>query len=205
MKISWSIFSLAINAASTTITPTVIVTTYSIYGQAKVKRDTNPDAIHQEQFLAKRATSSRTIPAYASPCSGSVRYSSACSCLGITQTTITASVATVTASAVTTTTTIVACSPSNNYGLLYNSGDYGPPPGTKSDGSTFAATPQTCCARCFTTEGCLFFESFDGQCALTVYNNGPITNPNNSECPYGQASFDFVSGNVFGEGPCSGP
>jgi hypothetical protein len=31
-----------------------------------------------------------SIPAYASPCSGSVRYSSACSCIGVTATTTTA-------------------------------------------------------------------------------------------------------------------
>jgi hypothetical protein len=31
-----------------------------------------------------------SIPAYASPCSGSVRYSSACSCIGVTHTTTTA-------------------------------------------------------------------------------------------------------------------
>ncbi|KAK0099572.1 hypothetical protein ONS95_013531 [Cadophora gregata] len=31
-----------------------------------------------------------TVPAYASPCSGTVRYSSACSCFGVTATTVTA-------------------------------------------------------------------------------------------------------------------
>jgi len=38
-----------------------------------------------------------SIPAYASPCSGAIRYSSACSCVGVTGTTITAAVPTITA------------------------------------------------------------------------------------------------------------
>ncbi|KAI9147026.1 hypothetical protein HJFPF1_13057 [Paramyrothecium foliicola] len=46
--------------------------------------------------LAKRAAAP-TIPAYASPCSGAVRYSSACSCIGaFTATTVTAATSTTT-------------------------------------------------------------------------------------------------------------
>ncbi|KAL8807403.1 MAG: hypothetical protein Q9182_000742 [Xanthomendoza sp. 2 TL-2023] len=55
--------------------------------------------------LAKRANRleerAGTVPAYASPCSGAVRYSSACSCFGVTQ-------ATVTAAAPTSTSTVTA-------------------------------------------------------------------------------------------------
>ncbi|KAL8815150.1 MAG: hypothetical protein Q9223_005685 [Gallowayella weberi] len=68
--------------------------------------------------LAKRANRleerAGTVPAYASPCSGTVRYSSACSCFGVTQATVTAaaptstSIVTVTASpTVSTATTLV--------------------------------------------------------------------------------------------------
>ncbi|KAL8698087.1 MAG: hypothetical protein Q9224_002012 [Gallowayella concinna] len=80
--------------------------------------------------LAKRANlheeRAASVPAYASPCSGTVRYSSACSCFGVTQATVTAaaptstSIVTVTASptvsiattlVVQTTTTVTKASP----------------------------------------------------------------------------------------------
>lgn len=61
----------------------------------------------------KRDINGASIPAYASPCSGVVRYSSACSCLGVTATTVTAPASTVTVTAtktLTVTTAILATS-----------------------------------------------------------------------------------------------
>jgi hypothetical protein len=66
---------------TSTVTLTNPPTTFSF--TVKVRRDGE---------LAKRqATNAPSrIPAYASPCSGTLRYSSACSCVGATQTTVTA-------------------------------------------------------------------------------------------------------------------
>ncbi|KAI9724081.1 MAG: hypothetical protein M1812_000800 [Candelaria pacifica] len=100
-------------------TVTQTQTTYSIIGGGVTKRDAlpepsaavearlnSPEAPHLQRraekipspnkespvtLAARQATVVPTaIPAYASPCSGAVRYSSACSCLGVTGTTTTA-------------------------------------------------------------------------------------------------------------------
>ncbi|KAG9239185.1 hypothetical protein BJ875DRAFT_539007 [Amylocarpus encephaloides] len=71
----------------TTITPPAVTTTTTV-------------TVTAAPALAKRVPG--TIPAYASPCSGAVRYSSACSCFGILPTTITAPTPTVTSTYTTT-------------------------------------------------------------------------------------------------------
>ncbi|KAK2028156.1 hypothetical protein LX32DRAFT_683398 [Colletotrichum zoysiae] len=70
-----------------TVTSTVVTTTTVAAAAAKVKRavvDPNNIAIITTQ-LAKRAAP--TIPAYASGCSNSAQYASACSCAGVTAST----------------------------------------------------------------------------------------------------------------------
>jgi len=104
------------------------------------------------------------------------------------------------------------CDPSNNYGLAWASGEWGQPPGNSDGYSSFPATVSECCAACFTTTGCAFFEFFEEECHLTTFGGGPVTNPYNNVCPNGVAGFNFAPGsdfnppaNVFAEGPCSGP
>lgn len=104
------------------------------------------------------------------------------------------------------------CNPSNAYGLAWASGEWGQPTGNQPGYSSFSATAAECCAACYTTTGCAFFEFFEEVCYLTTFGGGPVTNPYNTVCPNGLAGFNFAPGdvfqppqNVFGEGPCSGP
>ncbi|KAN0101452.1 hypothetical protein V8E51_011962 [Hyaloscypha variabilis] len=65
---------------------------------------------HQPSFKKRDADKTSvpsSIPAYASPCSGAIRYSSACSCVGATKTTITAAAPTSTVTVTQTSTDIV--------------------------------------------------------------------------------------------------
>ena len=72
-------------------TTTTITSTYGVELSVGIgKRDASP-----------------TIPAYASACSGAVRYSTACSCIGVTGQTVTAPAATTTVTASTTAVTTV--------------------------------------------------------------------------------------------------
>jgi len=220
--------------STTLVSPTVTVTTYSIYGQDPAKRDEPAAALNPRSTvaIAPRITSTDSVPIYASACSGSVRYSSACSCLGITQVPIIATITaptvtqTVTSAAVTQTSTIegkqpnlptsfnhqaapwlifyfslIACSPDNS--LLYASGEIWPPAGSQPSYSDFASTLAECCARCFTTKGCAFYEYFAGECYLTIENGGPFTNPYNALCPNAPTGFSFIPGSAFGSGPCA--
>jgi hypothetical protein len=63
-----------------------------------MKREADhPPTPHAPVLEVRQVTVHPTsIPAYASPCSGAIRYSSACSCIGVTATTITASAPTTT-------------------------------------------------------------------------------------------------------------
>ncbi|KAK6540174.1 hypothetical protein TWF694_008993 [Orbilia ellipsospora] len=65
---------------------------------------------------AATTTSVGTIPAYASPCSGSVRYTSACSCISVFKSTITAPAPPATTVTVTATTTQPFFIPVTGYG-----------------------------------------------------------------------------------------
>ena len=81
----------------------------------EAKRDLgseNPRWIENRQATATTTTITmpQNVPAYASPCSGTARYSSACSCAGVTPVTITAPTPTVTA-------TVIEC---NLYGTKCN-------------------------------------------------------------------------------------
>ncbi|KAK6523681.1 hypothetical protein TWF281_001656 [Arthrobotrys megalospora] len=66
-----------------TVTTTLTTATTTITPQGSTETLT---AEKRDEPITNPATA---IPAYASPCSGSIRYSSACSCIGVTQTTIT--------------------------------------------------------------------------------------------------------------------
>ncbi|KAE8441930.1 hypothetical protein EG329_004138, partial [Mollisiaceae sp. DMI_Dod_QoI] len=164
---------------------TVTVTTYSIYSNPPAKREQPAGALNPRDPVAiiPRSASTTSIPTYASACSGSVRYSSACSCIGVTAGPITASTTvtqTITPPTVTQTSTISVCNPSNDYGLAWASGEWGQPSGNKPGYSSFSATAAECCAACYTTKGCAFFEFFEEVCYLTTFGGGPVTNPYNS-------------------------
>jgi len=90
-----------------TATSTVIVTTTTTTFTGVPERRALP-----EPMIAVRQTTvvPSSIPAYASACSGSVRYSSACSCIGVIgeTTTVAAPSRTVTSTTTVTTTSIFA-------------------------------------------------------------------------------------------------
>ncbi|KAJ0269487.1 hypothetical protein CBS470a_013736 [Colletotrichum nupharicola] len=92
-----------------TVTSTVVTTTtVAAAAAAKVKRAVVDPNIRITQ-VAKRAAP--TIPAYASGCSNSARYASACSCAGVT-----ASTKTVTSTVTSTSTPAAAC-PTGTYAI----------------------------------------------------------------------------------------
>ncbi|MCJ1245337.1 hypothetical protein MMC30_002541 [Trapelia coarctata] len=105
--------------------PSVTVTEFT-YITTTVGGPTEPASIvPRNPVVETPPPAPKAIPAYASPCSGSVRYSSACSCYGITAETITVPAGTtttvltknvfITATATTTTTTTIATPPSGSY------------------------------------------------------------------------------------------
>ncbi|MCJ1420347.1 hypothetical protein MMC32_006704 [Xylographa parallela] len=79
-----SFFEATVTPATSTITQTATVTAFA----NKRRRALNAaeDALEARQVTVVPSA----IPTYASACSGSVRYSSACSCIGVTATTSTA-------------------------------------------------------------------------------------------------------------------
>ena len=102
----------------TTVTSTFTVTPAAL----EAKRDAAPDAA---LYLAPRQVTATptSIPTYASACSGTVRYSSACSCIGATHTTTTAKAPTTTTTVSTTATVTECASPFPTFVLqLENSG-----------------------------------------------------------------------------------
>ncbi|MCJ1434077.1 hypothetical protein MMC27_003443 [Xylographa pallens] len=79
-----SFFEATVTPATSTVTQTATVTAFS----NKRRRALNAaeEALEARQMTVVPSA----IPTYASACSGSVRYSSACSCIGVTATTSTA-------------------------------------------------------------------------------------------------------------------
>ncbi|MCJ1283027.1 hypothetical protein MMC26_002354 [Xylographa opegraphella] len=97
-----SYFEATVTPATATVTQTATITSYS----NKRRRALNAVG---EGVEARQMTDIPTaIPTYASACSGSARYSSACSCIGVTATTSTAPTPTMT---VTVTATATATRP----------------------------------------------------------------------------------------------
>jgi len=69
----------------------VVPETATVTVDARRKRNSIPLARPAVDLVARQMTvAPSSIPAYASACSGSVRYSSACSCIGVTKSTTTA-------------------------------------------------------------------------------------------------------------------
>ncbi|RFU28825.1 hypothetical protein B7463_g7517, partial [Scytalidium lignicola] len=87
--------------ATATATSTITVTGY--YLLANKRDEVQAPNVKARDIETAITVSPTAIPAYAAPCSGSVRYSSACSCAGATAATTTAPAPVTT----TTTTTVV--------------------------------------------------------------------------------------------------
>jgi len=100
-----SYFLITVTPATYTSTVTATATDYS----NKRRRGNEPRVAMPESTLQVRqvTVAPSSIPAYASPCSGSVRYSSAYSCIGVTVSTTTLPTPTVVTTVATATVTDV--------------------------------------------------------------------------------------------------
>ncbi|MCJ1320227.1 hypothetical protein MMC15_005565 [Xylographa vitiligo] len=85
-----SFFEATVTPATSTVTATATVTSFSNKRRRALNAAEN--ALEARQMTVVPTA----IPTYASACSGSVRYSSACSCIGVTATTSTAATPTTT-------------------------------------------------------------------------------------------------------------
>ena len=108
-----SILLLTHNTSSSTVTSTQTITSTAtlVNGTTTVAYSTRTVAKKRginRRYPYSETSISASIPGYASPCSGVVRYSSACSCLGVTATTVTAPAFTVTVTATKTVTVTTA-------------------------------------------------------------------------------------------------
>jgi len=184
---------------TTTVTPTNTVTVFNN------KRRRAAGAAPEPTLEARQVTVvPSAIPAYASPCSGSVRYSSACSCIGVTATTTTAPTPTYTATAVAATATVVDTHPSINFeGYGGGSCDEFPEgPGTFVAGECVslpfqisleddAISPGTC--------------ADTSSCVLNLYPYGSNCNPASLERSVGTgAQCIYVGDAFFGQLVCPG-
>lgn len=142
------------------------------------------------------------VPIYASACSGAVRYSSACSCAGITvRTTYAPTPATTTTTVYAQPSIIPVCDPAQNYGYQYNGGNV--EAGVALVRGTSSLSPQACCASCY-TEGsaCFAYEYSNNICYLVTETSGSRTPTD--YCPYGIfAILNEGSGSFYGFGPCA--
>ncbi|TPX12355.1 uncharacterized protein E0L32_007002 [Thyridium curvatum] len=102
-----SFLQATVTPAATTIVTTSTVMTTVTSGAASIVPNKREDA----PLAPRSASSEKPIPAYASPCSGSVRYSSACLCAGATISTETAEVETLTSTVYSTSTIVISDSP----------------------------------------------------------------------------------------------
>lgn len=179
-------------------TTTVISNTNSVIGAVRRKRSAVPEAAPHASaaripnripnpvppsatLLKPRQVTltPSTIPAYASPCSGAVRYASACSYLGVTAGTTAA--------------------PAPVWSFPFNQS----PPARSRESPTLCLTSfnlqialsvipdvrstRGCCAKCSTTPGCILYfldTSNTNPCTLYVETGGDTTTPLRI-CPYG--------------------
>ncbi|CAD0110934.1 unnamed protein product, partial [Aureobasidium uvarum] len=228
--------SVTTTTSTNTNTATTTQTVYSVFGGSVItpapratvqKRDlriASPSTVSDKIIAAlpisnleKRQQTVRpvAIPAYASPCSGAVRYSSACSCVGATATTITAATA------------YIGFHHDHNDNIrvyfhshCYHNNHYNSPihinsytggytvagPGQGIIGATYPSYPsiqdqQGCCAKCFETPNC-FIYYLSGGCQLYVLNSAPVAS-GSDQCPAGVAAEYTSSGNLFGLGACA--
>jgi len=104
-----SFMAITVTPATFTITST-IATTFTTLAEPPTetlkRRNYNPHPAREVIEVRQVTVSPTAVPAYASACTGIVKYSSACSCIGVTQYTVTAAtpVTTVTTSVTTTAT-----------------------------------------------------------------------------------------------------
>ncbi|KAK6529982.1 hypothetical protein TWF694_003359 [Orbilia ellipsospora] len=142
------------------------------------------------------------VPTYASACSGTARYSSACSCAGIT-----AAVTTVTPPprfvVVTTTTTVGVCDPNDSYGIKYQGGTVENTVQVSETSSDM--TEQACCAACFSNNsGCFSYRFTDNTCYITTETSASVHHSPDGYCPLGQFRIAGPgSGTYYGRGPCA--
>ncbi|KAF8865594.1 hypothetical protein BDZ45DRAFT_736163 [Acephala macrosclerotiorum] len=143
-----------------------------------------------------------SVPIYASACSGALRYSSACSCAGITVST------TYAPTPATTTTTVYAqpsiipvCDPAQNYGYQYIGGSVQAGVGLALE--AYSLSEQACCASCY-AEGssCFVYGFFNNVCYLVTEESGGSTPTD--YCPYGIFGISNPEpGCFYGFGPCA--
>ncbi|CZR61930.1 uncharacterized protein PAC_11827 [Phialocephala subalpina] len=143
-----------------------------------------------------------SVPIYASACSGTVRYSSACSCAGITvSTTYAPTPATTTTTVYAQASIIPVCDPAQNYGYHYVGGSI--QAGVGLVRGTSALSEQACCASCY-TEGssCFVYEFFNNICFLVTETSGG--HAPTDYCPYGVFGISGPgAGSFYGFGPCA--
>lgn len=82
------------SATETTLTTSTLLSTDVLVVKETASETTTVTVV--TAALRKREDAAPTIPAYASPCSGAARYSTACACVGVSMTTIEAATPTVT-------------------------------------------------------------------------------------------------------------
>ncbi|KAI9888409.1 MAG: hypothetical protein M1814_000501 [Vezdaea aestivalis] len=156
------------------------------------------------------AAASVAVPPYASACSGTSGFASACSCLTV-ETTLTREINVYKFTSYTTT---GVCNYKSNYGYLYTSQKFGIK-GEQIAVSTMKAStnqPGPCCKACFDTADCLSSEfNFDKGCTLFI--NQKLSDDQNSPyyCPVGgRISAIFSLGTspgpiLYNPGPCGIP
>ncbi|KAF3931613.1 hypothetical protein ABW20_dc0100454 [Dactylellina cionopaga] len=110
----------------TATTTQYITTTTTIFGAATVITTYQPPPVGKLMKRAGTTLIPSSIPSYASPCSGSSRYSSACSCIGVTRKTTTGVTTTITSTVTsagpTTTLSITTTKTALSFRLSYNNG-----------------------------------------------------------------------------------
>jgi len=147
----------------TASTSTVYVTTTA--GPAQRKRF----AVEEVNDLAVRQVTvvPSAVPTYASACSGSARYSSACSCAGVTRITVTASTPLTTTTSSPTTTSTILYQPCTNTGS-YSCSTRGCYCFLAARGGGICLSPdQTCANACKSDADC----AYNGQGSFCVLGN----------------------------------
>jgi len=212
----WSFMTDTFTPATATSTYTYTPTVYSIYGgSSKNRRDPaaqrrrDRDSLNQRQVTIKPTS----IPAYATAaCKSPAAYSSACNCLGISSSTLTAPTPLHTVTATVTVTSTV-CNPANNYGLNY---DFVQIHGQGATDAYYSVTEQECCALCYQEdEQCITYAygvwtPTEGECGI-FYGTGPADPPVGPAvpwCSWGIAQVNSIASSPTGStgiGPCGTP
>lgn len=233
-----SYMAITVTPATTTVTATSTLTntdtaiatvtfestTYQEPPVVTVKRRSHNHAIRDGIEVRQATVSPTAIPTYASACSGAVRYSSACSCIGVTQYTVIAAAATTTITVpgtVTTTTTTSTsttttstrtwepqCSPGTissgpvnlvtNAGYAYYAGAIDGPNGPPAQFGPILSV-EDCCSACYYYGNCFAF-LYDGD------NNSCGLWSSDFSCSddTGTVVIQDQTNGYVGNGPCAG-